>query len=69
MAGVSIATVSRVINQQDSVAASTRARVELILSEVGFERNEHAVALQRQKVGVRQPSSSESNGLTGQHAS
>lgn len=56
MAGVSTATVSRVINQQHTVAASTRARVELILNEVGFERNEHALALQRQRVGVRQPS-------------
>jgi hypothetical protein len=62
MAGVSTATVSRVINQQGCVAASTRARVELILNEVGFERNEHALALQQERVGVRKPSHSESDG-------
>ena len=66
MAGVSTATVSRVVNQQGRVAASTRARVELILNEVGFERNEHALALQRERAAIRQPSRSESDGPAGQ---
>lgn len=66
MAGVSTATVSRVINQQGRVAASTRARVESILNEVGFDRNEHAVALQRERSGIRQPLHSESDGPAGQ---
>lgn len=66
MAGVSTATVSRVVNQQGCVAASTRARVEMILTEVGFERNEHALALQRERTGIRQPLHPESDGPAGQ---
>ncbi|GGI89527.1 hypothetical protein GCM10007175_28590 [Pseudarthrobacter scleromae] len=58
--------MSRVVNQQDCVAASTRARVELILNKAGFERNEHALALQRERTGIRQPSHSESDGPVGQ---
>jgi LacI family transcriptional regulator len=35
-AGVSVATVSRVINQQPGVGAETRARLEKLFSEVGY---------------------------------
>lgn len=66
LAGVSATTVSNVVNHRESVAASTRARVELILTEVGFERNRHAAALRRQGTVLRQASPGKSGGSMGQ---
>jgi hypothetical protein len=39
LTGVSYQTVSRVINGMPEVSASTRARVQQVLSEVGFRPN------------------------------
>lgn len=36
-AGVSMATVSKVLNGRDDVAAATRARVQSVLTELGYE--------------------------------
>jgi LacI family transcriptional regulator len=41
-AGVSLGTVSNVLNRPDRVGASTRARVEQAMAELGFVRNESA---------------------------
>src|SRR5829696_8565441 len=41
-AGVSLGTVSNVMNRPDRVAASTRERVEQAMAELGFVRNESA---------------------------
>jgi LacI family transcriptional regulator len=41
-AGVSIGTVSNVLNRPDRVSAGTRAKVEAAMSELGFVRNESA---------------------------
>ncbi|MEV4894477.1 LacI family DNA-binding transcriptional regulator, partial [Nonomuraea sp. NPDC055795] len=45
LAGVSSATVSRVINRNYPVAESTRARVEAAINELGYVANAHARAL------------------------
>lgn len=37
LSGVSAATVSKVLNARDDVSASTRARVQAVLDEVGYE--------------------------------
>jgi LacI family transcriptional regulator, galactose operon repressor len=42
LAGVSLGTVSNVLNRPDRVAARTRTRVEQAMSELGFVRNESA---------------------------
>lgn len=42
LAGVSVSTVSNVLNTPDRVAASTRRRVEDAVAELGFVRNESA---------------------------
>jgi LacI family transcriptional regulator len=44
-AGVSPATVSRVVNNERYVRAETRAAVERAIAELGFERNEAARSL------------------------
>ncbi|WP_205473096.1 LacI family DNA-binding transcriptional regulator [Nocardioides sp. SYSU D00038] len=41
-AGVSLGTVSNVLNRPDRVSASTRARVEQAMRDLGFVRNESA---------------------------
>ncbi len=41
-AGVSLGTVSNVLNRPDRVSAGTRARVEAAMAELGFVRNESA---------------------------
>lgn len=41
-AGVSLGTVSNVLNRPDRVSASTRARVEQAMADLGFVRNESA---------------------------
>lgn len=47
LAGVSVGTVSHVLNHPDRVAASTRERVEMAISELGFVRSETARRLRR----------------------
>lgn len=42
LAGVSIGTVSNVLNRPDRVGESTRSRVERAIAELGFVRNESA---------------------------
>jgi LacI family transcriptional regulator len=44
-AGVSVITVSRVINNPEKVKESTRKRVEKIMEELGFQPNQTAKAL------------------------
>lgn len=44
-AGVSVGTVSNVLNRPDAVGAATRARVESAMAELGFVRNSAAGAL------------------------
>lgn len=44
-AGVSLGTVSNVLNRPESVRATTRARVEQAIAELGYVRNESARAL------------------------
>jgi LacI family transcriptional regulator len=41
-AGVSLGTVSNVLNRPDRVSAATRSRVEQAMAELGFVRNESA---------------------------
>lgn len=41
-AGVSLGTVSNVLNSPDKVSPATRARVEEVMSQLGFVRNESA---------------------------
>ena len=47
-AGVSIKTVSRVINNERHVSAETRARVRKAVGELGFEANESARGMRSQ---------------------
>ena len=47
IAGVSIATVSRVVNQQDNVAPQSRIRVEKVIAEIGYRPNIAAKALKK----------------------
>ncbi len=47
-AGVSIKTVSRVINNERHVSAETRARVRKAVAELGFEANESARGMRSQ---------------------
>jgi LacI family transcriptional regulator len=42
LAGVSVGTVSNVLNRPDVVATATRERVQAAISELGFVRNESA---------------------------
>ena len=48
-AGVSIATVSRVVNNGPKVGEKTKARVLSIMAELGYRPNENARALVTQK--------------------
>ncbi len=52
MAGVSIRTVSRVINNNPRVSAETRRKVEEIISEKGFQPNIVAQSLRRRKTNT-----------------
>src|SRR3954463_1974613 len=47
LAGVSLKTVSRVINDEPGVAAATADRVVAAISELGFERNDLARSLRQ----------------------
>ena len=49
-AGVSIKTVSRVINDEDHVSPLTRKAVEHAVQLLGYTRNEHAAALRRKSI-------------------
>ncbi len=46
-AGVSLGTVSNVLNRPQQVSAGTRERVERVMAELGFVRNEGARQLRR----------------------
>lgn len=57
-AGVSIATVSRVLNHHSSVTASTEQRVRSAMEELGYSRNEVARSLkvrQTRTIGIIAP--------------
>ncbi len=57
-AGVSIATVSRVLNNSPSVNEDTRARVKAAVEELGYQRNEVARALKvrsTRSIGILAP--------------
>lgn len=51
-AGVSVATVSKVINGRDGVAASTSERVLQVVSELGYASSLVATSLRRQRTHV-----------------
>ncbi|HLZ63588.1 MAG TPA: LacI family DNA-binding transcriptional regulator [Ktedonosporobacter sp.] len=52
IAGVSVPTVSRVLNGRTDVATPTRERVERVIEEYGFVRNRAARALRKGKTGL-----------------
>ena len=52
IAGVSVPTVSKVLNGRTDVAVPTRERVEQIIEEYGFVRNRAARALRKGKTGL-----------------
>lgn len=57
-AAVSVSTVSNVMNRPNTVAGPTRERVLLVISELGYERDENAALLRLgKKVIRRQPPS------------
>lgn len=57
-AAVSVSTVSNVMNKPSTVAGPTRERVLLMISELGYERDENAALLRLgKKVIRRQPPS------------
>ncbi len=51
-AGVSVATVSKVVNGRYGVAASTTARVHEVIAELGYETNLGARALRSSRTGI-----------------
>ena len=51
-AGVAVGTVSRVLNDAPGVAPSTRERVQVSISELGYRPNRHARALSSGKTHV-----------------
>lgn len=58
-AGVSIATVSRVINGKEGFSEKTRRKVEDVIAESGYQKNEMASSLKKnfsQSIGVIIPS-------------
>ncbi len=52
VSGVSIATVSRVVNGRDRVAPETRRKVERVIEQLSFEPNSRAQSLSRKCTGV-----------------
>lgn len=54
MAGVSIATVSYVLNGTGTVGGSTRERILLVIESTGYVPNSHARDLARARVNKRQ---------------
>jgi hypothetical protein len=65
LSGVSIATVSNVVNRRTNVAEHTRVRVETVLKQLDYKPNEHALALRRESLVQRldPPSGSSEPGL------
>ena len=53
LAGVSIATVSNVVNNSKHVTAETRERVEQAIARTGYVPNQAARTLARQKKSQR----------------
>jgi hypothetical protein len=53
LSGVSIATVSNVVNRRTKVAEHTRVRVETVLKQLDYKPNEHALALRRESLVQR----------------
>ncbi len=51
-AGVSIPTVSRVLNGRPDVAPATRARIEQIIKESGYNRSSAAKGLRNESNGI-----------------
>jgi len=51
-AGVSIPTVSRVLNNRPDVSPATRERVEMVIRQSGFIRNRSANALRKGSSGI-----------------
>ena len=51
-AGVSIPTVSKVINHRSDVAPATRERVERIIAERGYMTNRVEVSLKKERIGL-----------------
>src|SRR5215211_3068091 len=51
-AGVSVKTVSRVVNGEGGVRADTQARVEATIADLGFARNDVASSLRRGRAGA-----------------
>jgi transcriptional regulator with XRE-family HTH domain len=51
LAGVSMATVSRVVNGAENVSSETRARVLRAISHLDYRTNMHAAELGRKNVG------------------
>ena len=47
LAGVSLATVSRVINNQDGISVKTREKVLKVIKKVGYEKNRRASNLRK----------------------
>ena len=52
MAGVSFKTVSRVLNDEQSVRRATQKRVRDAITVLGYERNEAAAELRRGRPGL-----------------
>jgi DNA-binding LacI/PurR family transcriptional regulator len=52
MAGVSAATVSKVLNNRSYVSAETRARVERVIAETGFIPSQRARGLSKQRSSI-----------------
>ena len=51
-AGVSIATVSRVVNDRYGVASATAARVRVAIDELGYESNLIARSMRSQRTDI-----------------
>lgn len=51
-AGVSVSTVSRVLNRREDVAAETSAKVRRVIDEMGYASNMAARSLRSRKTGV-----------------
>ncbi len=52
LAGVSVKTVSRVVNGESAVRPSTRQRVETVIAELGFLRNDGASQLRSGRTDI-----------------
>src|SRR5579885_1059429 len=51
-AGVSVMTVSRVLNGRPDVAPATRERIQRVMAESGYARNRAAAALCKGRAGL-----------------